>query len=457
MSMTTRMRIFYFLAVLILLKSPFAALAQTNSAEHMPLNTGFLSVGVGVGMTSLSGDLSQNQGIIFTSRFKMAYHGYLEKRFGKILGVSVNAMTGALSENQKSLQSNLNFETKIQQFGLQVGAHFDWHGEQYAAPFVMAGVSYLAFKPYTDLYNEQNKAYHYWSDGSIRDLPEFDNQGNYIQQNLIDSKIITRDYTYETALSKSFDSSQTVNYAQNTLAFPITIGVKLKLYEFLEGRLSATYNLTKSDFLDNYKAADNDAFLHGAFSLHYTIGKKYVHPKEKHYENVDFASIDKQDSDGDGVLDLYDQCANTKKGVPVDKQGCPEDKDKDGVADYKDKELDTKSGAHVDGMGRTITPEDFAKLDSIRKGVYVVRSARLNEAPSEQTLKELGFEIEEGIKDRGGAKSALPNKFLFADINDDGVIQASEITNAIDAFFSGEVDVTVTTIMEMIDYFFEQY
>lgn len=432
--------------------------AKKEKKEERPLlNTGYISIGGGVGMTSFMGDLGADQGIIFTSRFKTAYHGYIEKRFGKVLGLAVQGEMGKLSENQKSLTSNLNFETQYQQVGMNISAHFDWHGDQYIAPYVSAGVSYMMFQSFTDKFTANGVEYHYWSDGSIRDLPEYDAQGHLIQQNLVDSKIITRDYNYETELKTTYDSSKTTGYPKNTLVFPITLGIKIKMFEFLEGRLSTTYNMTKSDFLDNYKAGGNDSYFYGAFSLHYTIGKKFVSAREKKFEKVDFASIANADSDGDGVKDLDDQCANTKKGIPVDKKGCPLDADKDGVPDYKDQEADTKPDAHVDGMGRTIKPEDFAKLDSIRKGVYVVRSAKLNETPSDETLRELGIEIEEGIKTRGGPKVALPAQYAFADKNDDGVLQSEEITTAIDMFFSGEVDITVNTIMDMIDYFFEQY
>ncbi len=429
---------------------------KSNEDDILPLNTGVISMGGGLGMTSFSGDIGRNESIIFASRFKTAYHGYVEKRFGKILGVSAMGTFGKLSENQKSVNSHLNFETKFQQFGVNVQGHFDWKSTTYVAPYVSLGVSYMLFQPYTDLIGK-NGAYHYWRDGSIRDLPEFNEDGTVSQQNLAESKIITRDYSYETPLTTSFDSSNTSNYPTGTLVFPVTFGFKIKMYEFLEGRISATYNVTQSDFIDNYKEGGNDAYFYGAFSLHYTFGKKFIHPKEKPYQKVDFAKLGKSDVDGDGVSDFDDKCPNTKRGIPVDKYGCPMDTDKDGVPDYRDQEANTKPGAHVDGMGRTISDADFARLDSIRKGIYVKRSAKINEAPSDETLRELGIDIEEGIKSRGGPKFALPSKFAFADINNDGIIQATEITNAIDMFFSGEVDTNVATIMEMIDFFFEQY
>lgn len=57
------------------------------------------------------------------------------------------------------------------------------------------------------------------------------------------------------------------------------------------------------------------------------------------------------DTDGDGVADTADRCANTPAGVQVDADGCPLDTDKDGVADYLDKCPDTKAGASVDSTG----------------------------------------------------------------------------------------------------------
>jgi len=44
-----------------------------------------------------------------------------------------------------------------------------------------------------------------------------------------------------------------------------------------------------------------------------------------------------KDTDGDGVQDRKDKCADTPSGVIVDSYGCPIDKDSDGVADYLDK------------------------------------------------------------------------------------------------------------------------
>lgn len=57
------------------------------------------------------------------------------------------------------------------------------------------------------------------------------------------------------------------------------------------------------------------------------------------------------DSDGDGVADTLDKCAETPAGMTVDADGCPLDTDKDGVPDSWDKCPDTAAGAAVDATG----------------------------------------------------------------------------------------------------------
>jgi OOP family OmpA-OmpF porin len=57
------------------------------------------------------------------------------------------------------------------------------------------------------------------------------------------------------------------------------------------------------------------------------------------------------DTDGDGITDEKDQCADTRIGVKVDEKGCPFDYDGDGVAYYLDECADTPKEAKVDEKG----------------------------------------------------------------------------------------------------------
>lgn len=61
------------------------------------------------------------------------------------------------------------------------------------------------------------------------------------------------------------------------------------------------------------------------------------------------------DNDGDGVYNEIDQCPDTPAGVAVDTVGCPLDSDADGVADYLDKCPATPPGVTVDNTGCPIS------------------------------------------------------------------------------------------------------
>ena len=57
------------------------------------------------------------------------------------------------------------------------------------------------------------------------------------------------------------------------------------------------------------------------------------------------------DSDGDGIRDSLDVCANTPSGAGVTREGCPEDTDGDGVPDHIDACPDTPPGAAACNFG----------------------------------------------------------------------------------------------------------
>lgn len=61
------------------------------------------------------------------------------------------------------------------------------------------------------------------------------------------------------------------------------------------------------------------------------------------------------DSDGDGVVDYLDDCPDTSTGTTVNDKGCPKDSDGDGVYDDKDECLETPAGLTVDEKGCPIS------------------------------------------------------------------------------------------------------
>ncbi len=415
--------------------------AQTKKPKQLP------SVAIGAGILSFNGDIGNGASLSSFSRIRGGYNITIEERIGKFIGVSVNGVYGKLSDSERSKTRNLNFESVIIQGDLNLVFHFDndlfMKRNSTFAPFLFAGIGYLKFDPHGDLTNKNNIKYNYWSDGTIRDVAETD-------PGAATSSLIQRDYTYETQLKDS-----TNNYARNTLALPLGAGFNLKVLHNLSVNVGATYYLTFSDFLDNYKEGSNDKYIFANVSIQYTFGKEYD-DSNPIYNSVDFSALDKIDSDEDGVNDGDDVCPGTPKGVKVNGRGCPDDNDEDGIPDFKDKELMTKKGALVDANGITITDKMLADRQSQYDSLATERSELFNENPSLSYLKDVEAKSVAARKTNPSAVNNIPTSLRPADKNTDGFISADEIAAAIDMFFEGDSNFSVERLNDLIDYFFEQ-
>lgn len=71
------------------------------------------------------------------------------------------------------------------------------------------------------------------------------------------------------------------------------------------------------------------------------------------------------DSDGDGVVDGVDMCADTPAGVSVDRVGCPLDADRDAVPDYLDLCPSTPLGTIVDPDGCPLPGQNLLSLTGV--------------------------------------------------------------------------------------------
>jgi hypothetical protein len=436
----TRKTLIATVTLTIVISSSFAQ-SEGGSTKESKLP----SVELGTGILTFKGDLGKGSGISTYSRIRGGFHLTVEQRFHRMFGVSLNGVYGKLAQSERSIGSNRNFESPLLQVDLNGVFHFDNNiilkRDAMVAPYITVGFGYTKFDPHGDLKDKNNEPYYYWSDGSIRNLPE-------TQGNLITALVVQRDYTYETQLKDS-----TTNYARNTFALPFGGGFTLKLTDALNVNLGATYYMTFSDYIDNVKDGGNDSYLYTRFGIRYNFG---LNRADDQYQGIDFAALDKIDSDGDGVRDDEDQCPSTPKNVKVTNKGCPEDADKDGVADYLDKEPNTKKGAIVDSEGRTITDQMLAEQQALRDSLATERSSMFNENPSLRFLQDLDAKALENRKKTDGSPSKLPEEFRAADRNNDGYISSDEITASIDLFFEGEGDFTVEKLHRLIDFFFEQ-
>lgn len=428
---------------------------KEKKKDSEKIDRGYATLGLGYGILSFKGDLGAEQDLTTFNNFRGGLNINLEKRFGKVLGVGFNTLIGKISQSERTPTRNLNFEAPVKQFGLNVSAQFDMKPETAFAPYISLGVGSVMFKPSADLKDKDGKTYIYWSDGTIRDLPEKDSADKVIKANRDSSVILRRDYTYETALDTAQDGS---SLKKSSIAIPITLGLKFKMGTRLDTRLAATYNLTQTDYMDGWVEGGKDSYIYLSMSINYTFAKKYVSKAEQIYEGVDFAALLKEDNDDDGVEDDKDYCQHTPNGVPVNEFGCPLDGDNDGIPDYLDKEKDTKPGVIVNQFGVTMTDEMIALQRAYRDSVVAERVSHFYDAPSKETLKDIDKQIaqKKTSGDHANISGAIPKTYQFADSDGNGILSSTEISGAIDSFFEGELDINVQTLMGLIDYFFEQ-
>ncbi len=142
------------------------------------------------------------------------------------------------------------------------------------------------------------------------------NNGRMLKEDCIFQPYVFGGFGFAMFKAKDDDSSKLVvegtDFTKN-----IGLGFTIKVTENIGVNFNSLYTNLSSDKRDYQSLAFNDQYLINSIGVVYNFGK----PK---------------DTDGDGVTDTNDKCAETPAGVVVDKYGCPIDSDKDGVADYLD-------------------------------------------------------------------------------------------------------------------------
>lgn len=322
------------------------------------------SVGLGVGMFKFYGDILQsNRGNSLISN--IGYDLHVKQQLNSFLTVKFYVLFGTLSSNERSAERNLNFKSKITTGGFALMYNFDHilPKERVINPFFSLGVESVEFHSKTDLYDKYGNKYNYWSDGSIRNLPEDD-------VNAMDAVIIQRDYTYETDLREmNYDGKG--KYPERTFAIPVGVGAQMHLTKNIDFTIGTTMHFTFSDMIDNVapesggerigtlKSTDSkDRFLMSSIAVSYNFQNHKKDPKVKEFDEfIDYLAYDNEDEDGDGVIDFIDECPWTPPGVEVDEKGCPLDKDGDFVPNYKDDELESRPDVPVSPNGIELTDD----------------------------------------------------------------------------------------------------
>lgn len=332
-------------------------------------------IGLGAGIFTFFGEVRDNSfSHLFTS--SMAYELNVARNISKSFAIELRVVHGNMRVNQRGREANFNFSSNIWNGSANIVYNFDnlYHRPKVIMPFVSVGLGYLSFDSKTDLLNATGIPYNYWSDGTIRSIAENSPQAE-------DAVILQRDYEYETDLRQQ-NLDGLGKYKLFSMSIPVSGGLNFRAGNRFTMRLSATYFVNFTDNIDNISdkgegvrkgnsAMDN--FLFTSLGFSYSLwGDGQKRPKDMYYDDVDFDNVDTEDTDGDGVPDFIDRCANTPPDEEVDENGCPLDNDKDYIAGKQDKEPASAIGALVNTDGITYT--DSMRASEHADSLAVLRS-----------------------------------------------------------------------------------
>lgn len=339
------MKIQHYLLGVSLMITTNAVLGQfTKEYEYLSMNP---AIGFGIGSTNYFGDLNSvhefSGARSATSGAHLFYmHPISKSVFGKV-NLNYNKL-GHIGIDSNQIK---NFSTKI--FGGDLGVFYRldndkvFSQQQSISIFAGGGLGFSAFNVKTDLMDENNQMYHYWSDGNIRNMEEN-------SSNASEATLIRRDYEFET---------EVVTDKSNFPYIFLEAGVGFKVTHNLFMNLSYKHFFTFSNEIDGITSNNkNDRFDYLNLSLGWSFGKPY-RTADEIYRDKEAETIDTSDEDGDGVYDIYDHCPKTPKGWEVDARGCPLDSDGDGVPDAIDEEPNSAKGAIVNKRGITMSDEEI--------------------------------------------------------------------------------------------------
>jgi hypothetical protein len=399
-------------------------------------------ISLGGGMLNYQGDLVSSRSYFNPFQNKLAFHVNVAQPVTDFLDLNFYMIYGKLAADERTLERNLNFESRLTVGGVNVSYNFNHllKPDRMIEPYVSLGFEAFEFLSKTDLIDSYGNPYYYWSDGTIRNLPE--------EKQFLETAIeITRDYNYETDIRAS-NTDGLVNYSERSFAIPAGLGFNFLLNEKVSYQMGLEYHWTFTDYIDGVTEesrnvrqgnAQTDKFMHTFMRLTYDL------TPTPHEDAPDFSGGDLADSDLDSIPDMEDLCPGTPIGVEVDLAGCPLDSDGDGIADYKDLELNSPEGAVVDTNGIALTDELIQQMyleytDESGKYSTYANTSYSQETVQRKTIRpknkfsvKIG-EFEEGVNDSlANILLSMPDVTTRVDENGKTIIEVGSFENLPDA------------------------
>lgn len=180
---------------------------------------------------------------------------------------------------------------------------------------------------------------------------------------------------YDIDKTMVISKQSTTGKFSHAMDFPIGLGLKYRLSPHLDLGLEETFHILGTDLFDNTEVLGSsyDKISYSSLSLTYKFGSKadnneWVNPLDALATDMNSmkAKVDglSNDTDKDGVADIFDKDNATPVGIKVYGDGTAVDSDGDGVPDSQDADPFTGKGAKVDDKGRELDSDADGVPDS---------------------------------------------------------------------------------------------
>lgn len=211
------------------------------------------------------------------------------------------------------------------------------------------------------------------------------------------------------------------------------LGLRYRVAPRIELELEHRFVRTNDDLMDGQRwqehggpgesvlTRDMDMYNLTSLGIHFRLGKGveslwWQNPVSGIYSDI--ADTKKlvnsltEDTDGDGVPDLYDKEPDTPEDSPVDPSGRALDSDRDGIPDTEDAEPFSSPNVDVDGQGRA--------MDSDNDGVPDAYDKEPN-SPAGMYYDAKGVAIVFPASEPGGVDQACLLPIIYFDLDRDNI------------------------------------
>ncbi|HRH38514.1 MAG TPA: hypothetical protein PK760_09220, partial [Flavobacteriales bacterium] len=150
---------------------PTLSVAQSDSSSTNQFRP---TIGLGSGMLAFYGDVGNKHDGYSPLVTRVGFDLRATVPLTPWLEGGLYVMHGRLGVNERGLTRNLNFESRLNTGGIQFRYNFlqFLNPDRVVEPYVTLGFESVEFLTKTDLADGAGRQYNYWSDGTIRDIPE---------------------------------------------------------------------------------------------------------------------------------------------------------------------------------------------------------------------------------------------------------------------------------------------